>query len=111
MLDFISAADVLFHPSIIDSSSVIIKEAGLVNKPVIACRDVGDVNDYIKNYENGVLVDKDDPIPEAVDFLTHFILDKKQYSYMGKNLRQNIITLFAVENILPLYDSINSKNE
>ena len=109
MLDYISAADVLFHPSILDSSSVIIKEAGLVDKPAITCKDVGDVEDYIRNLENGILVDRDDPIPETINFLTTFIKDKEHYSYMGKNLHKNIISLFSIENILPIYDTINKK--
>ena len=111
VLDYLSAADVLFHPSILDSSSVIIKEAGLVYKPVIACKGVGDVEEYIVNYENGILVDKFNSVSEAVEFLSKFSAGKEKYTYMGENLHKSIISLFSVENILPLYDSINSKNE
>lgn len=111
VLDFISAADVLFHPSVLDSSSVIVKEAGLVNKPVIACREVGDVEEYIKDYENGILVDKLNPLPGAAKFLSEFIIDKEKYANIGKSLHESIISLFSVNAILPLYNSINSNDK
>jgi len=40
IFDFIEYSDVLLHPSVSESSSLILKEFGFRKRPVIVCRDV-----------------------------------------------------------------------
>ncbi|MCR6637757.1 MAG: glycosyltransferase [Sporocytophaga sp.] len=108
ILDYLAAADVVFHPSVLDSSSVIVKESGLVKKPVIVCSGVGDFDDYVKSGENGVLVSKEDTVTGAVEFLKAFNLEKKNYTYLGENLFIDVMRLFSVEKILTEYNRFNS---
>jgi glycosyltransferase involved in cell wall biosynthesis len=61
----LSAADLIVHPSITEASSSLIKEAGLVNKPVIVCSGVGDFDQYIEHDKNGYLIKGDN---EAAEF-------------------------------------------
>lgn len=108
ILDYLSAADIVFHPSFLDSSSVIVKEAGLVKKPVIVCAGVGDFDDYIVSGTNGVLVSKEKTIKEAVEFLYKFYDRKPDFKYLGENLSVDVNRLFSLENILPEYQKFNS---
>ena len=48
VMEFMTASDFLLHPSLLDSSCVTVKEAGLAKLPVIVCRDVGDFDDYLR---------------------------------------------------------------
>jgi len=107
ILDYMAAADIFFHPSISESSCVVVKEAGLVKKPVIICEGVGDFNDYIKNGINGIVVSKNDPIPVALDFLKKFSLNKEAYKDLGENLFKDVKELFSINSVLPSYNSIN----
>jgi glycosyltransferase involved in cell wall biosynthesis len=51
-----AAADLLMHPSVTEASSNVVKEMGLLNKAVAVCEHVGDFDDYIKDRENGYLL-------------------------------------------------------
>jgi len=109
ILDYLAASDILIHPSLIDSSSVIVKEAGLVSKPVLVCRDVGDCEDYIKNSVNGFLVSKDNFVEESTEILVDFLANKSNYNDLGKNLRNDVINLFGIDNVFPLYTQFLNK--
>src|SRR5439155_1654618 len=51
--DYLDAANFLIHPSVLESSCVVVKEAAIACLPVIVCNDVGDFDDYILNEVNG----------------------------------------------------------
>lgn len=104
MMDYLSAADVLLHPSILDSSSVIIKEAGLLEKPVITCRDVGDVNDYLVNGKNAFLVSRDNPEPEMAEALKA-LYGNRSLAEVGKELKTDVIKRFSISTIIRQYDN------
>lgn len=55
--DYMSASNLLVHISESEASSHVIREASLVNTPVLVCRKVGDFNDYIIDNKNGFFVD------------------------------------------------------
>ena len=69
ILDYMDAADFIVHPSVLESSCVVIKEAGLIKKPVIACASIGDFDDYVVNGSNGFLVDVDHFVDQAADLI------------------------------------------
>jgi len=104
VLNYLSAADVLVHPSLIDSSSVIIKEAGLVNKPVIVCSGIGDVDDYIENGVNGILVRKDYFVDDAYEVLVPVDGFKAMGKRLGTALHESILKQFSVEENICHYD-------
>lgn len=56
--NYLSASDLLVHISKSEASSHVIREAALVDTPVLVCKDVGDNEDYIIDNENGFFVEK-----------------------------------------------------
>ncbi len=108
ILDYLAASDIIFHPSFLDSSSVIVKEAGLVRKPVVVCAGVGDFDDYIVSGKNGVLVSKEETVKDTVEFLKKFYGGKDDFNFLGENLSIDVNRLFSLENILPEYQKFNS---
>ncbi len=112
MLDYLSATDILLHPSILDSSSVIIKEAGLCKKTVITCRDVGDVNDYLIHDENALLVQRDDPADEMTKQVMRFLQNKiSMTSLLGENLHAIVKKRFHIGEISPVYRQMHEQIE
>jgi L-malate glycosyltransferase len=107
LIDFLSASDVLLHPSLLDSSSVIIKEAGLVGKTVITCKNVGDVNEYLINGENSFLVDKENVIAEACSVINKIYNEINSLDKMGVALHDKIFNLFSISKIYPEYEKFH----
>lgn len=108
VLDYLKACDFLLHPSILESSCVVVKEAGIVQKPVIVCQHVGDFDDYILDRHNGFSVDSD-KFPEGVlDVVTNCSKDKTLLSDIGSNLSDKIVELFDIGNVFPLYKNLLS---
>src|SRR5690606_11812436 len=59
VINYMAAADVVVHTSDSEASNSVIKEAGILEKLIIACADVGDFDDYIENGKNGFLISKE----------------------------------------------------
>lgn len=107
VLEYVSASDFLIHPSILDSSCVAVKEAGLVAKPVIVCKNVGDFQDYIIHGVNGFLADGDNFVHDAVSVIKEQHTSKELLSGVGLRLQSDVRRLFNIDEIVPLYDSLN----
>lgn len=103
VLDYLAAADYLIHPSILESSCVVVKEAGLVKKPVIVCQNIGDFDDYLKNGYNGFLVDRDQFAEGVANVVLDNIVNMQYLDNVGENLSNDILRLFAVENVIQHY--------
>lgn len=106
VLDYLAAADFLVHPSVLESSCVTIKEAGLVEKSVIACNDVGDFNELIESGVNGFLVNKDNFVEEAFIHIKNCYTQKEVLVQMGRQLNSSIMEKFHVSRIIHQYDSL-----
>jgi glycosyltransferase involved in cell wall biosynthesis len=109
MMDYLSAADWVVHPSVLESSCVLIKEAGLVERPVIVCKGIGDFDDYIQNEENGFLVSPDTFVDEGVELILNNRMDHDKLNLIGSNLKQTICSRFDIENVFPQYLSLLTK--
>lgn len=111
VLEYLAAADFIVHPSILESSCVTIKEAGLMEKPVIVCKAIGDFDDYIANGINGFAVSRDHFVDEAYDIVTKYRYEKAQLEQIGKSLCQAIKMNFDITNIFNRYqDTIETSN-
>lgn len=110
-IDYIAAADFLIHPSILESSCVVIKEAGIVQKPVIVCRHIGDFDDYLVDGYNGFLVDKNRFVAEAVHLITTYRHDINMLEMIGKRLSLDIQRLFDITTVFPQYRKLLSGNK
>jgi glycosyltransferase involved in cell wall biosynthesis len=107
IIDYISACDLVLHPSATEASSSLIKEAGFLFKTVIACKDVGDFSDYIDHFENGFLLNPGKEEKETYE-LIKMILDKKvSVSEIGTRLHEAVVKKFTVsQTILDKYYSL-----
>lgn len=107
VLDYLAASDLLVHPSVLDSSCVVVKEAGLVELPVLVCRGIGDFDDYIQHGINGFVVDRDRFLSEAAAVIIENFADKLHLQKMGRNLKESVLRLFSIEQVLHHYDELN----
>lgn len=110
-LDYLSACDLLVHPSLQDSSSVILKEAGLCRKAVICCRDVGDVNDYLEHANNALLVSRDNCLKEMIELIPNYLQGADKRLHLGTALEHSVRVRFDVKKILPEYQKIHKEIE
>jgi glycosyltransferase involved in cell wall biosynthesis len=108
MPDYLAAADFLVHPSVLESSCVIVKESGLVNTPVIVCRGIGDFDSYLRQGVNGFLVDRGIFAEEAADLIEKNISNTSFLKAMGASLHQTILNNFEINRILPAYNKLNN---
>ena len=108
VLEFMAAADFFLHPSLLDSSCVAIKEAGLVELPVIVCRGVGDFEDYIVNGKNGFAVDPDTFIEASSEIIEQNFRNKTFLEKVGESLRKSVFEQFSIENVISQYTTLNT---
>jgi L-malate glycosyltransferase len=107
IFNYLQATDILIHLSESESSSGIIKEAAVAEKLVIACKDVGDTEEYAQNGINCFLVNKEEPLEETKTLIKKIYNNRENYSSIGAELKKVITERFHVKNILPVYDKIH----
>jgi glycosyltransferase involved in cell wall biosynthesis len=95
IIDYLAAADLIVHPSATEASSSLIKEAGLVKKPVIVCSGVGDFDQYIINEKNGFLVQQDNEQAEFEKYISAVYKDLNKAAEMGAALHNTVIEEFS----------------
>jgi glycosyltransferase involved in cell wall biosynthesis len=106
VLDYLEASDIFLHLSESEASNSALKEAGLCKKTVVACRDVGDFEDYIVSGVNGFIVDKSDPVESSVKILTDCYNNPVCLKKLGESLYNTITREFSIDNVLPVYDKL-----
>lgn len=107
VLDYMKAADFLIHPSLLDSSCVAVKEAALVDLPVVVCKGVGDFDDYIVHGHNGFILDPDRFVEDAKNTILSFSKDRSAVAKVGSQLHRDVINIFDISSVLPNYDPLN----
>ncbi len=108
--NYLAASDFLIHPSILESSCVTVKEAGLVMLPAIVCKDVGDFNKYMRNEINGIVLNSNTFVEQALVHLKLFQEKPDYYKSMGKELKSEILSRFSIENTFNEYEKITSND-
>lgn len=106
IFDYISASDVFIHLSLTEASNSAVKEVGLCKKPVIACKNVGDFDEYIVNGENSFLVDKNYPVEQATAILYAVAESKIDKDAIGNNFYQTIIDTFEINKVSSMYKAL-----
>jgi glycosyltransferase involved in cell wall biosynthesis len=108
VLDYFSAANILLVPSITESSSVVLKEAGLAGITAIICRDVGDAEDYLEDKREVFLTSKDSFLNEALEIANLCVKDSACLKTMGTSLRMKVKERFSLETNIANYDQFNT---
>ncbi len=101
---YMSACDLMIHPSLSEASNSAVKEMGYFKGSVAVCEKVGDFDEYIKNDFNGFimpLINTEQALEKIVrEAYTH----KEKLKEMGENLHQTVIKKFSSRgDILKLY--------
>ncbi len=105
-LDYIAASDLMIHPSVLESSCVVLKEAGLLRKPVLVCSGIGDADEYIIDGFNGFLLSVSAFQQEATDTIRKVFVQGAEAQVMGDRLRETVIQNFSIDNVFSRYVQI-----
>lgn len=103
VIDYLAAADIVPLLSDAEASNNVIKEAGLVKKTVIVCKNVGDFEEYIENEKSGYLISKENPAPELTQLFENF---NTELPRLGDALYKNVLQKFAIENVIEDYNKL-----
>ena len=96
VIDYISASDIIIHPSSTEASSSFIKEAGLMSKAVIVCKGVGDFDDYIINNYNGILIENENEEKLFYNEIKILIENQSKINTLGINLKSTVLEKFSI---------------
>lgn len=107
LLDYFAASHFLVHPSIAESSCVVVKEAALVGLPVVVCRGVGDFDSYMEDGVNGIVVDPAKFVTETVAAVEHWMT--RDTSTMAKNLGDRVKSLFSIGAVIEKYNTLHEQ--
>jgi glycosyltransferase involved in cell wall biosynthesis len=95
IIDYLAAADLLVHPSYTEASSSLVKEFGIMKKPVIVCSGVGDFDQYIDHMKNGLIVKPPDEKDEFEKYIQYIYDHPRAGEEMGKRLHDRVFEVFS----------------
>lgn len=94
-VNYMAAADLLIHPSVTEASNNVVKEMGLLNKGVAVCEHVGDFDDYIKDGENGYVL-QPQMLKDSIETVIRDAYYRREtLNAMGKKLNLSINKFFS----------------
>ncbi len=105
VMTYMAASDMVVHFSDSEASNSVIKEAGLLEKLVAVCEDVGDFDDYIVDGESGFLLEKVNPCNSFGKLITEIYGKHTSYNY-GPSLKVSVIDNYQVDNVIQEYKEI-----
>ena len=95
LIDYMKASDILILPSLTEASNNVVKEMGLMKKAVAVCKYVGDFDDYVRDGENGFLMDIETPEKDIEKIIRKVIRDKNILNACGERLYKDIVSRFT----------------
>ena len=94
-VNYMAAADLLIHPSLTEASNNVVKEMGLLQKGVAACRDVGDFNDYIIEGQNGYFLEMGSLLQTIGSVIRDAYAHPDKIEGFGAELRKDVLKHFG----------------
>jgi len=103
IIDYMSASDMLLHPSLYDASNSVVKEVGLLEKPVVVVKGIGDFEDYIEHNVNGFLISQNNSYEEMKSIIIQAYQNKGELKNIGLHLKEKILDEFSMnaDNLKP----------
>jgi glycosyltransferase involved in cell wall biosynthesis len=80
-----------------ESSNQVVKEAGVLGKTVVACKNVGDFDTYLTP-ENAYLLEKEFTSDELEHLLYKILLEKEKLEEKGSLLKESVIQHFSIQD-------------
>lgn len=96
--------DLLVLPSRRECFGLVLQEAGLAGKAVVATR-IGGIPEVVVDGETGILVEPDNP-EELARALVHLIDNPAEAREMGRKARQRITSLFSLPRYYEEFDRL-----
>ncbi|TXJ25867.1 MAG: glycosyltransferase [Chitinophagaceae bacterium] len=106
VIDYLAACDLLIHLSYSEASNQVVKEAGICRKAVIACKGVGNFEEYLEDNVNAFLVDKESPVDPSIEILAKYAGDKAHLTELGQNLYDTVIAKFDISSVVGDYKAL-----
>ena len=100
LIDYMKSSDILIMPSLTEASNNVVKEMGLMEKAVSVCKNVGDFDEYIRDGENGFLMDTENPGEDMEKILRKVYQNKNILDNLGKELYQDIMVRFDQSSLV-----------
>lgn len=107
-MNYLAAADLILHPSLIESSNQIVKEAALLSKPSIACSGIGDFDEYFRHRENGFLVSIENTADEMYSLVKEYYNKKEELQAMGERMKAEVLRRFDIKTVSEQYLSMDN---
>ena len=104
----LSQSKILIVPSRMESIPQVIKEAFFLKIPVIAT-NVGGIPEILKNNENGILIEPENPVKLA-STVNDLLLDNIMQKKLSENAFNFVTKNFSWDALLPLYLSLYRDN-
>jgi glycosyltransferase involved in cell wall biosynthesis/SAM-dependent methyltransferase len=102
--DVIASSDVLVLPSLADSMPLVVLEAMLAGKPVVATRS-GGAAEMVLDGETGFLVPVDDP-PALARAVVALLEDPERMAAMGRRGKERAQTVFSHERFIQKFEQV-----
>lgn len=106
IMNYLATADVLVCPSISEASNQVVKEAGLLQKPSVVIKSVGDFQEYIIQDYNGFFISMQNAEDDLINTLTDIYNKKHNLTTIGKEIKQVIQSKFDIKHIVDKYLSL-----
>jgi len=106
---YMKASNFLVHPSVLESSCVVVKEAALAGLPVVVCRGVGDFDDYLEDDIDSFVVDPDRYVEAATNVIAANQRNTEKLRFMAGRLEEKVRTRFDIERIVAEYARLNEQ--
>lgn len=94
-VNYMAAADLLVHPSVTEASNNVVKEMGLLQKGIAACRNVGDFNDYITEERNGYFLESNNLLQTVESVIRDAYNYPDKLKRFGGELRKDVFKHFG----------------
>lgn len=111
VLPYLAASDLYVHFSESEASCVSVKEAGLVNTPVMVCRQVGDFEEYLVDNETAFFVRKANAVEDGILMIERIVNDMDVLKSVGNKLKTKVLDYFSILNVMPIYNRLNKSIE
>jgi glycosyltransferase involved in cell wall biosynthesis len=103
-IDFINAVDAIVQPTLQEAFSQVMVEAMWMSKPLIMT-EVSGATDIIKNYDNGLLIEKNNSI-EIAKAIENVVQDKSLRDKIAANGHKFVTENLTAEKIVPQYENV-----
>lgn len=103
ILDYIAISDFLIHPSISESSNQVVKEAAILGKTVIACKGVGDFDEYLVNGKNSFFITNEDVEIKMFEIIKEVYSNKNCLTEKGVSLKKEVEKRFEIKKVATQY--------